>query len=69
MNYKPQRVFPVAHNYIMPVKPEELTVKRKGKVIKGETEQAIAEATKFRNFMKNIEKRVRRERRASGVHA
>ena len=52
----------IAFNYIPRVNTEALTVKRKGKVIKGETEAAIAAALKERNSMRNAAKRQRRER-------
>ncbi len=56
----------IAYNYIdnnfAPVVPENFTVKRKGRVIKGETEAKIAEAVKERNSMRNAAKRQRRER-------
>lgn len=52
----------VAFNYIPRINVEALTVKRKGKIIKGETEAAIAAAKKERQSMKNAAKRMRRER-------
>jgi hypothetical protein len=52
----------IAYNYIAPVVPEALTIKRKGRVIKGETEARIAQATKERNAMRNALKRERRAR-------
>ena len=65
MNKTPaQKHFPLAFNHIPHVDVEALTVKRKGKVIKGETDEAIALATKERNAMKNAAKRQRRELRA-----
>jgi hypothetical protein len=53
----------IAFNYIPFINIEALTVKRKGKVIKGETEAAIAAARKERQSMKNAAKRLRRQRR------
>lgn len=60
-----QKLFPIAHNYLAPVNVEALTVKRKGRVIKGETEQAIAADTQARRGIKNALKAQRRSRRAA----
>lgn len=52
----------IAFNYVPFVDPNKLVVKRKGKVIKGETEEAIAAARKERQAAKNAMKRARRAR-------
>lgn len=53
----------IAFNYIQRPNLELLVVKRKGKVIKGETEQIRAAALKEYRAMKNAAKRIRKERR------
>lgn len=54
-----------AFNYIPFVNEAALVVKRKGHVIKGETEAAIAAARNERQALKNAAKAQRRERRAA----
>jgi hypothetical protein len=49
-----------AFNYIPHVDVDALTVKRKGKVIKGETQAAIAAAEAERRAQRNAAKRARR---------
>lgn len=56
----------IAFNYIPRPNLESLVVKRKGKVIKGETERAQTEALKEFRAMKNAAKRIRRTRRGLG---
>ena len=55
----------VAFNYIPRVDVEALTVKRKGKVIKGETEAKVSAAQAERRLIVNAAKRERRARRAA----
>jgi hypothetical protein len=55
----------IAYHHVPFVNVEELTVRRKGKVIKGETEQNIAAALKERQAQKNALKRQRRANRAA----
>lgn len=50
----------IAFNHIPHVNTEALIVKRKGKVIKGETDAAIAAAKRERQSMKNAAKARRR---------
>lgn len=56
-------MFNSAFNYIPFVDESALTVRRKGKVIKGETEQAISQARRERQAQKNAAKASRRARR------
>lgn len=59
---KMQNLFPVAFNHVPAVDLESLVVKRKGKVIKGETEQRQAKAMEDRRKMKNALRRARQQR-------
>ncbi len=54
----------VAFNFVPRPNLESLVVRRKGKVIKGETQAAQAAAIKEFKSMKNAAKRLRRARRA-----
>jgi hypothetical protein len=54
-----------AFNYVPFVNEAALVVKRKGHVIKGETEAAIAAARRERQAQKNAAKRDRRSKRAA----
>lgn len=55
----------VAYNFIPRVDEAKLVVKRKGHVIKGETDEAIAAAHKERRLQVNAAKRNRRQLRAA----
>lgn len=55
----------VAFNYIPFVNEQALIVRRKGKVIKGETQAAIAAAHAERRAQKNAAKRARKAKRAA----
>lgn len=56
----------VAFNYIPRPNLESIVIKRKGKVIKGETEQARTVALAEFRAQRNAAKRVRRRRRQAG---
>ena len=60
-----KRLSLVAYNYIPFVDESKLVVKRKGHIIKGETDDNIAAARKERAQARNAAKAARRARRAA----